>query len=45
VENALAKYTWAREAHKVALKFKEEGKPIPRSQSEVIPDYFTATAR
>ncbi|XP_051228740.1 uncharacterized protein [Lolium perenne] len=35
VENALAKYTWAREAHKVALKFKEEGKPIPRSQSEI----------
>ncbi|KAM0889070.1 hypothetical protein ACQ4PT_024342 [Festuca glaucescens] len=35
VENALAKYTWAREAHKIALKLKEEGKPIPRSQSEI----------
>lgn len=35
VENALAKYTWAKEAQKKMDKLKEEGKPIPTSFSEV----------
>uniref|UniRef100_A0A5B7BG27 Uncharacterized protein n=1 Tax=Davidia involucrata TaxID=16924 RepID=A0A5B7BG27_DAVIN len=35
VENALAKFTWAREAHKKVEKLKEEGKPMPKSLAEV----------
>lgn len=36
VENALAKFTWAREAHKKIEKLKEEGKPMPTSLAEVL---------
>ncbi|XVF42111.1 hypothetical protein PTKIN_Ptkin01aG0333800 [Pterospermum kingtungense] len=35
VENALAKFTWAKEAHKKMIKLKEEGKPMPKSVAEV----------
>ncbi|GLT47615.1 hypothetical protein SLA2020_213010 [Shorea laevis] len=35
VENALAKFTWAKEAHKKIEKLKEEGKPLPKSMGEV----------
>ncbi|XAR54548.1 hypothetical protein NMG60_11029731 [Bertholletia excelsa] len=35
VENALAKFTWAKEAHKKMEKLKEEGKPMPKSLAEV----------
>ncbi|XVE62878.1 hypothetical protein DITRI_Ditri06bG0155100 [Diplodiscus trichospermus] len=35
VENALAKFTWAKEAHKKMVKLKEEGKPMPKSFAEV----------
>ncbi|KAJ0703894.1 hypothetical protein HanPI659440_Chr14g0556541 [Helianthus annuus] len=35
VENTLAKFTWAREAHKKLEKMKEEGKPMPKSLGEV----------
>ncbi|KAL2954519.1 hypothetical protein AAZX31_19G226800 [Glycine max] len=35
VENALAKFTWAKEAQKKLEKLKEEGKPMPKSFAEV----------
>ncbi|RDX99325.1 hypothetical protein CR513_17627, partial [Mucuna pruriens] len=35
VENALAKFTWAKEAQKKIEKLKEEGKPMPTSFAEV----------
>ncbi|KOM52924.1 hypothetical protein LR48_Vigan09g158300 [Vigna angularis] len=35
VENALAKFTWAKEAQKKIEKLKEEGKPLPKSFTEV----------
>ncbi|PRQ41962.1 putative NTF2-like domain-containing protein [Rosa chinensis] len=35
VENALAKFTWAREAHNKMEKLKAEGKPIPTNIGEV----------
>ena len=38
VENALAKFTWAKEAQKKLEKLKEEGKPMPKSIAEV--DFF-----
>ncbi|KAK8277256.1 hypothetical protein V6Z12_D10G253400, partial [Gossypium hirsutum] len=31
VENALAKFTWAKEVHKKMVKLKEEGKPMPKN--------------
>ncbi|KAK9291562.1 hypothetical protein L1049_019510 [Liquidambar formosana] len=36
VENALAKFTWAKEAQKKIQKLKEEGKPMPKSLAEVL---------
>jgi predicted CopG family antitoxin len=36
VEHILAKYTWAKDAQKKIEKLKDEGKPIPKSFSEVI---------
>ncbi|KAF3454368.1 hypothetical protein FNV43_RR04815 [Rhamnella rubrinervis] len=35
VENALAKFTWAREAQKKIENLKKEGKPMPKSIAEV----------
>eukprot|EP00262_Sarcandra_glabra_P016539 TRINITY_DN5431_c0_g1_i1.p1 TRINITY_DN5431_c0_g1~~TRINITY_DN5431_c0_g1_i1.p1 ORF type:complete len:225 (+),score=40.44 TRINITY_DN5431_c0_g1_i1:75-749(+) len=35
VENALAKFVWAKDAHKKIEKLKEEGKPIPTNMAEV----------
>ncbi|XVF57306.1 hypothetical protein PTKIN_Ptkin06aG0194700 [Pterospermum kingtungense] len=35
VENALAKFTWAKEAHKKMVTLKEEGKPMPKSFAEM----------
>ncbi|XP_057961280.1 uncharacterized protein LOC131153171 [Malania oleifera] len=35
VENALAKFTWAKEAQKKIEKLKQEGKPMPKSLAEV----------
>ncbi|KAJ1417067.1 SEC-C motif [Sesbania bispinosa] len=35
VENALAKFTWAKEAQKKIEKLKEEGKPMPTTFAEV----------
>ncbi|TKY61421.1 translocase subunit SecA 1 [Spatholobus suberectus] len=35
VENALSKFTWAKEAQKKIEKLKEEGKPMPKSFAEV----------
>ncbi|KAI4301880.1 hypothetical protein L6164_035117 [Bauhinia variegata] len=35
VENALSKFTWAKEAQKKIEKLKEEGKPMPTSIAEV----------
>lgn len=35
VENALAKFTWAKEAQKKIEKLQEEGKPMPKSFAEV----------
>nr|AFK33624.1 unknown [Lotus japonicus] len=35
VENALAEFTWAKEAQKKIEKLKEEGKPMPTSIAEV----------
>uniref|UniRef100_A0A2P2KEB6 Uncharacterized protein LOC105110455 n=1 Tax=Rhizophora mucronata TaxID=61149 RepID=A0A2P2KEB6_RHIMU len=35
VENALAKFTWAKEAQNRLQKLKEEGKPMPKSFAEV----------
>jgi hypothetical protein len=36
VENALAKFTWAKEAQKKILELNKEGKPMPKSIAEVI---------
>lgn len=36
VENALAKFTWAKEAQKKMEKLKDEGKPLPKSMAEVL---------
>lgn len=36
VENTLARYTWAKDAQKKVEKLKEEGKPMPKSFTEVI---------
>ncbi|KAF3331384.1 Protein translocase subunit SecA 1 [Carex littledalei] len=35
VEHILAKYSWAKEAQRKIEKLKEEGKPLPKSFSEV----------
>ncbi|PPD67724.1 hypothetical protein GOBAR_DD35404 [Gossypium barbadense] len=35
VENALAKFTWAKEVHKKMVKLKEEGKPMLKNFAEV----------
>ncbi|KAJ0013249.1 hypothetical protein Pint_20593 [Pistacia integerrima] len=35
VENALANFTWAKEAQKKIEKLKEEGKPMPKSMTEI----------
>ncbi|XP_075477687.1 uncharacterized protein LOC142518757 isoform X1 [Primulina tabacum] len=35
VENALSKFTWAKQAEKKVLKLKEEGKPMPKNLAEV----------
>ncbi|KAE8655797.1 14-3-3 protein SGF14e [Hibiscus syriacus] len=35
VENALSKFTWAKEVHKKMVKLKEEGKPMPKNFPEV----------
>ncbi|KAA8544991.1 hypothetical protein F0562_019792 [Nyssa sinensis] len=35
IENALAKFTWAKEAHKKIGKLKEEGKPMPKNLAEI----------
>ncbi|KAJ8760661.1 hypothetical protein K2173_017631 [Erythroxylum novogranatense] len=35
VENALSKFTWAKEAQKKLQQLKEEGKPMPKSIAEV----------
>ncbi|CAM0914006.1 unnamed protein product [Alopecurus aequalis] len=35
VEHVLAKYTWAKDAQKKIEKLKEEGKPLPKTFSEV----------
>ncbi|PKI67920.1 hypothetical protein CRG98_011516 [Punica granatum] len=35
VENALAKFTWAKQAHRKLEKLKEEGKPMPTSIAEM----------
>lgn len=35
VENALSKFTWAKEAQRKLEKLKEEGKPMPKSLAEV----------
>ncbi|KAK8306208.1 hypothetical protein V6Z12_D03G112400 [Gossypium hirsutum] len=35
VENALAKFTWAKEVHKKMVKLKEEGKPMPKNFAKV----------
>ncbi|MFQ6650112.1 hypothetical protein Gotur_022746 [Gossypium turneri] len=35
IENALAKFTWAKEAHQKMAQLKEEGKPMPKSFAEV----------
>ncbi|EPS67128.1 hypothetical protein M569_07650, partial [Genlisea aurea] len=35
VESALSRFTWAKEAHKKLQKLKEEGKPMPKSLSEI----------
>ncbi|KAL5566953.1 hypothetical protein UlMin_030117 [Ulmus minor] len=35
VENALAKFTWAKEAEKKLQNLKKEGKPMPKSFAEV----------
>ncbi|KAK6915482.1 hypothetical protein RJ641_020599 [Dillenia turbinata] len=36
VENALAKFSWAKEAQKKIGKLKEEGKPMPKSLAEML---------
>lgn len=36
VENALAKFTWAKEAQRKIEKLKQEGKPMPKSLAEVL---------
>ncbi|KAF6176680.1 hypothetical protein GIB67_034542 [Kingdonia uniflora] len=35
VENALAKFTWAKEAQQKMVKLKEEGKPMPKNLNEI----------
>lgn len=35
VENALSKFTWAKEAQKKMEKLKEEGKPMPKNMAEI----------
>ncbi|CAH9127038.1 unnamed protein product [Cuscuta epithymum] len=35
VEDALAKYTWAKDAQKKLERLKEEGKPRPKSMAEI----------
>lgn len=35
VENALAKFTWAKEAHMKIEQLKAEGKPMPKNMNEV----------
>lgn len=35
VENTLAKFVWAKEAQKKLQKLKEEGKPMPKTMTEV----------
>ncbi|EXC25105.1 hypothetical protein L484_001549 [Morus notabilis] len=35
IENALAKFTWAKEAQKKIKNLKKEGKPMPKSLAEV----------
>jgi uncharacterized protein YecA (UPF0149 family) len=35
VENALAKFTWAKEAQKKILELNKEGKPMPKSIAEL----------
>ncbi|KAK4768269.1 hypothetical protein SAY87_003410 [Trapa incisa] len=35
VENALSKFTWAKQAHKKLERLKEEGKPMPKSIAEM----------
>ncbi|KAL3843981.1 hypothetical protein ACJIZ3_001384 [Penstemon smallii] len=35
VENALAKFTWAKDAQRKIEKLKEEGKPMPKSMAEI----------
>ncbi|XP_040937641.1 uncharacterized protein [Gossypium hirsutum] len=35
VENALAKFTWAKEVHKKMVQLKEEGKPMPKNFAEI----------
>lgn len=35
VENALAKFTWAKEAHKKIPKLNQEGKPMPKNMAEL----------
>uniref|UniRef100_A0A8I6Z973 Uncharacterized protein n=1 Tax=Hordeum vulgare subsp. vulgare TaxID=112509 RepID=A0A8I6Z973_HORVV len=37
VEHILAKYTWAKDAQKKIEKLKAEGKPVPKTFSEVTP--------
>lgn len=36
VENALAKFTWAKEAQKKIQELNKEGKPMPKNIAEVI---------
>lgn len=36
VENALSKFTWAKQAQMKLEKLQEEGKPIPKSMAEVL---------
>uniref|UniRef100_A0A1J3K598 Protein translocase subunit SecA n=1 Tax=Noccaea caerulescens TaxID=107243 RepID=A0A1J3K598_NOCCA len=35
VENTLAKFTWARQAHKKMKELKERGKPLPKNMGEL----------
>lgn len=40
VEHILAKYSWAKQAQKKIEKLKEEGKPLPKSFSEVCFNFY-----
>ena len=40
VENALSKFTWAKEAQKKIEKLKAEGKPLPTSMAEVLFTFY-----